>query len=69
MLKKDEILTKIKGIGFPDPNQLVDEIHRLNNNLEEASPSLKKIASFLDGASAKDLTEQIRNICRLWQKE
>lgn len=56
---KDAIVNKLKSLGLPAPDQLVTEIQRLNNNLEEFGPSLKKLDAFLDGTSAKELLEQL----------
>lgn len=59
---KDSFISKLKNLGIPSPDQLITEIQRLNNNLEEFGPSLKKLDTFLDGTSAKELIEQLKKL-------
>lgn len=62
---KATLKEKISKLGLPAPDQLLPEIQRLNKNLEEVTPSLKRLDSFLEGTSAKEMIDNISHLLNL----
>lgn len=61
---KSALKEKLAKLGLPAPDQLLPEIKRLNDNLEEVAPSLKKLDKFLDGMSAQELVQTIKSFLK-----
>lgn len=51
----------LMGMGFPPPQQIVNELQRLNSNLERYAPHLQTIAGALsDPTQIQGLTNALR---------
>ena len=42
-------------MGLPSPDKIMAELQRLNQNLENLTPDLRKIAASIDGLSPSDV--------------
>jgi len=42
-------------LGWPDPQKVLGELQRLNNNMEMMQPDIHRLAQALEGISAPDI--------------
>jgi len=45
----------MKMLGLPSPEKILNELQRLNNNIEMIQPDIHKLAKSMEGMSGADL--------------